>query len=75
MKITMMMMSFNTDLLDEDGGSIIDLSGKGVIPESESLSDDTLMNGVNSNVFNNALVINLGERGRIIFMHSLELAF
>ena len=50
-----MMMSFNTDLLDEDGGSIIDLSGKGVIPESESLSDDTLMNGVNSNVFNNPL--------------------
>lgn len=50
-----MMMSFNTDLLDEDGGSIIDLSGKGVIPESDSLSEGTLMNGVNSNVFNNPL--------------------
>ena len=50
-----MMMSFNTDLLDEDSGSIIDLSGKGVIPESDSLSEGTLMNGVNSNVFNNPL--------------------
>ena len=50
-----MMMSFNTDLLDEEDGSIIDLSGKGVIPESDSLGDDTLMNGVNSSVFNNPL--------------------
>ena len=50
-----MMMSFNTDLLDEDGGAIIDLSGKGVIPESESLGNGDLMNGVNSNVFNNPL--------------------
>ena len=50
-----MMMSFNTDLLDEDDGSIIDLSGKGVIPESDSLGDGTLMNGVNSSVFNNPL--------------------
>lgn len=51
-----MMMSFNTDLLEEDGGSIIDLSGKGVIPEStELLEDGHLVNGTTSPNFNNPL--------------------
>lgn len=50
-----MMMSFNTDLLEEDGGSIIDLSGKGVIPESTKLDDGTLVNGTTSPNFSNPL--------------------
>ena len=51
-----MMMSFNTDLLEEDGGSIIDLSGKGVIPESTELKEEGhLVNGTTSANFNNPL--------------------
>ena len=50
-----MMMSFNTDLLEEDGGSIIDMSGKGVIPESSNLDAGTLINGASSSSFNNPL--------------------
>lgn len=50
-----MMMSFNTDLLEEDGGSIIDMSGKGVIPESQNLENGALINGASSSSFNNPL--------------------
>lgn len=50
-----MMMSFNTDLLEEDGGSIIDMSGKGVIPESQNLKNGALINGASSSSFNNPL--------------------
>ncbi len=50
-----MMMSFNTDLLDEDGAGIIDLSGKGVIPESSAFENHDKTNGVNEPSFNNPL--------------------
>lgn len=50
-----MMMSFNTDLLEDLGGKEIDLSGRLSIPTSEDLDDDNLVNGVNRAKFKNPL--------------------
>lgn len=51
-----MMMSFNTDLLEEDGASIIDLSGRNMIPVSDALTSGDIINGVNKNTtFKNPL--------------------
>jgi len=50
-----MMMSFNTDLLDDLGGKEIDLSGRLSIPTSKDLDDDNLVNGANRAKFKNPL--------------------
>ena len=50
-----MMMSFNTDLLEDLNGHEIDLSGRLMIPTSESLSEGSLVNGINRSRFNNPL--------------------
>lgn len=50
-----MMMSFNTDLLDDLGGKEIDLSGRLAIPTSDDLSTYNLYNGANKLKFKNPL--------------------
>lgn len=50
-----MMIAFNTDMLEEIGGSVIDISGKAMIPTSTDLKNARVKNGVNIPAFKNPL--------------------